>query len=160
MSQLTKHRTLWPNLMLITIQKALYKVQLVLRGRKREGEGGIGRLMEEGEKTSHLDRRQETKTADRPGRSMGRKSLGGLKRRRPKRCRGAGGLISSSHQSRRGNVMETLEFLQTLSTMATVWQHAPSLAPCRFREYQQGHVAVLPYFISTHRRPQPSAAYN
>lgn len=32
-------------------------------------------------------------------------------------------LVSSSHPSRRGNVMETLEFFQTLGTMATMWLH-------------------------------------
>ena len=51
-------------------------------------------------------------------------------------------LVSPSHPSCRGNVMETLECFQILSAMAT---HRvmlppslpPSLAPCRFCEYQQ-----------------------
>lgn len=41
-SPLIKHRTLRPNLVLITTQKAPYKAQLVLRGRWG-GEGELGR---------------------------------------------------------------------------------------------------------------------
>ena len=49
---LSKHRTPWPNLVLITTQKALYKAQLVLRriGRWR-GESRTIWLFEEGKKT-------------------------------------------------------------------------------------------------------------
>lgn len=38
---LTMHTTLWPNLVLITTQKALFKAQLVLGGQCRGG-GGFG----------------------------------------------------------------------------------------------------------------------
>lgn len=53
------------------------------------------------------------------------------KRRGAESCGGGGGLdqdarlVSPSHPSRRGNVMETLEFFQTLSTMATTHRGMP-----------------------------------
>lgn len=88
-SPLSKHRTLWPNVVLITKQKALYKAQSVLRGM-----WGTGRwnwtswVIEGGGKTSHLDKRQERKREDRSERGLGQSSEWPRDRRAKRRKKG------------------------------------------------------------------------
>lgn len=99
-------------------------------------------MIEEGGK--NLDKRQERKTEDRPERGLGVEGVGGVmdlwvaKREEEelKDFEKKGGemhqdawVVSQSHPSCCGNVMETPGSFQILSTMVMMWQHTEASTP-------------------------------